>query len=328
MLWVVFVPIITVLAGLTFWDPFKVFFNYQDYYTNNIIANNREHVCYTLLNQQKENSKTNYIIGNSRSQAFKCAYWSNKISQHPNKCFHYDGSSFGIFRTANAIEYLSKKNQGINNILLIIDNEYFRETSSQEGYLFIQHPKVSNSNLLNYYWTFLKASLNLEFITYYLIYITTGNYFSYMGHYFIKSEFSNRLDSISGDIWYGYDQEISKDSLNYYKTLNDKGVFYKRDTIRSYDDPKILNAQLTLLKRIQKVIIQNHINIKIVISPLYNQKYFNPKDKQVLMELFGEHNIFDFSGQNKFTNEISNYYETSHFRPHVANAIMDSIYSK
>jgi hypothetical protein len=84
---------------------------------------------------------------------------------------------------------------------------------------------------------------------------------------------------------------------------------------------------LKLLNEISHVVNENNINLKIVISPLYNQISFNDIDKQVLITLFGNKSIYDFSGKNNFTENILNYYENSHYKPYVANKIMDLIYS-
>ncbi|MEG2479981.1 MAG: hypothetical protein RSA50_06885, partial [Mucinivorans sp.] len=50
-------------------------------------------------------------------------------------------------------------------------------------------------------------------------------------------------------------------------------------------------------------------------------------DKQIIDYIFGQNNVFDFSGINSFTKDYHNYYEDSHYRPHVAKAIIDTIYS-
>jgi len=47
---------------------------------------------------------------------------------------------------------------------------------------------------------------------------------------------------------------------------------------------------------------------------------------QLLYSVFGEETVFNFSGKNNLTNPIHNYFETSHYKPYVANAILDSIY--
>ena len=64
-----------------------------------------------------------------------------------------------------------------------------------------------------------------------------------------------------------------------------------------------------------------------MISPLYDQVKFNPEDLSVLQEVFGHNQVFDFSGVNEFTTSKYNYYETSHYRPHVANEIMKKVYA-
>jgi hypothetical protein len=47
---------------------------------------------------------------------------------------------------------------------------------------------------------------------------------------------------------------------------------------------------------------------------------------QLLQTIFGANTIYDYSGINNYTNKVENYYETSHYRPHVGEAIMSEIY--
>ena len=320
-----FLPSFIVLISVVIWDPFKVFFNYSDYYTNNPITGNREDVCVKLLDKTPNNI-SNFIIGSSRSQAYKTSYWCNLINQPQNTAFHYDGSGFGLYRTTNSIKYLAKKHK-IQNILLIIDTDFFWEITNNPGHLFIQPPIISKENKIAYYVTFIKASLNLKFIGYNLIYRLTGNYYDFMGHHLSKSKKSHTFNNYTGDIWYAYDQDIKSDSASYYANLISKGVFYERKKI-DLSIPLIGTKQVKLLNEINHVINKNNINLKIVISPLYSQISFNNLDKQFLKTLFGNENVYDFSGKNNFTENISNYYENSHYKPYVANKIMDSIYTK
>ena len=64
----------------------------------------------------------------------------------------------GIYRTTKALQYLDKNTQKINNILLIVDTDFFNETKNPKGHLFIQPPEVSEESSLSYYNTFIKAS--------------------------------------------------------------------------------------------------------------------------------------------------------------------------
>ena len=320
----IILPIILGFVLTIYWDPFKVFFSYDDYYTNNPVTGNREDVCIKLLNK-RTNNISNFIIGSSRSQAYKTSYWCKKIQQPNNSTFHYDGSGFGLYRTTNAIKYLIKAHK-ISNILLVVDTDFFGEIKNNPGHLFQQPPVVSKDSKFSYYFSFLKASIDYKFIFHNIIYKITGKYYDFMGDHLSKSKNSNKSDNSTGDIWYAYDQDIKSDSVTYYTKLISKGVFYNRNKT-SQSKPLIGDSQMKMLNEINHLIKKNKINLKIVISPLYNQIAFNKLDKMILTNLFGNKNVYDFSGENDFTQKIWNYYESSHYKPCVANQIMDSIYT-
>ena len=67
---------------------------------------------------------------------------------------------------------------------------------------------------------------------------------------------------------------------------------------------------------------------KIIISPVYDQIPIEEEQIELLEQIFGEENIYNFSEKNKFTESIYNFYEASDCRPHVANKIMDIIYNE
>jgi hypothetical protein len=161
---------------------------------------------------------------------------------------------------------------------------------------------------------------------YNLIFNFTGKYFDFMGHHINKSKNSFVSKNSTGDIWYPYDNDIKLDSISYYSILTSKGVFYNRQ--KHQDSRQLIGlGQIKLLNEINHVIKKKNINLKIVISTLYNQIAFNDGDKQLLNSLFGCNNVYDFSGQNHLTDKISNYYENSHYKTYVANEIMDLVYT-
>ena len=127
------------------------------------------------------------------------------------------------------------------------------------------------------------------------------------------------------EIRYGeYEKLIHSSPDAYYKP--DKPVFYARPAT-SVVSPSIINEpQKTLLREISWTLNSQKTNFRIVISPLYDQKQFNPTDLAYMKGLFGENRVYDFSGINDITNDKFNYYETSHYRPHIARKIMALIY--
>ncbi len=322
---------IFILFGLVLsfiWDPFKIFRVHDEFYSNTIITGNRESICLELLKRRimGNNKVENVIIGNSRSQAFKTDMWSQHIEVDKNTCFHYDGSSFGLYRTYNALQYLLENNATIKNVLIVMDVEYFTEIANPREYMYIQPPEVSKENNLYYYWQFIKAGTHPVFLISYLIRQLTGKHFGFMKYYLSPKNGNHKSNNATADLYYSYDDEIRRDSVGYYLNKEKHGVFYDRVKQIRVEEATIGKEQILLLDKIASSLQKKSISVKIVIAPLYNQIKLNPQDLQQLKNLFGSNNVYDFSGINKYTSDIGNFYESSHFRPAVAKEIMKEVY--
>jgi hypothetical protein len=90
----------------------------------------------------------------------------------------------------------------------------------------------------------------------------------------------------------------------------------------------ILENQKAMLSNIKSIANKHHTQLKVVISPLYDQKKLNTDDLKFLQQVFGNSNVFDFSGINSITNDYRNYYENSHYRPSVTKEILKVVYAK
>lgn len=142
-----------------------------------------------------------------------------------------------------------------------------------------------------------------------------------------QRKYNSLINEVNCDVWYGYDREISEDSIGYYQNLIEKGIFFKRPILN------VSKLELTDEERSQLMIIREIFNkhgtkYKIIISPIYDQVPMEKEQVELLKEVFNEDNVFNFSGKNQYTESIFNYYEVSHYRPHVAREIMKTIYEK
>ena len=136
-----------------------------------------------------------------------------------------------------------------------------------------------------------------------------------------KRNYSDITNELKFDL---FEEEIRQ---NKFYTEEKIKLFQKRDSVQKFSPVAIKENQKVLLTNIRSVFRNHQTNYKIVISPLYNQLKLNPADLKYMKELFGENNVYDFSGINKITEDYRNYYEPSHYRPDVANEIMKEIYS-
>jgi len=132
-------------------------------------------------------------------------------------------------------------------------------------------------------------------------------------------------DPVINEIQFPFlEEQIINNPDKYYSSK--KSVFYKRSLIQQVSPIIIKSKQLEQLKEIAQIFKINHTNFKIVISPLYDQIKLNHKDLELLLSIFGEKSVFDYSGINDITSNKLNYYESSHYRLLVARLILLEIY--
>lgn len=320
------IPAILITALVIYIDFFKIF-GFQDYYSNQKIALNREMITTTTFNNFREEEEFNsFIFGSSRSQAYKCKNWTDYLDDDAIP-FHFDASGESIWGVSKKVEYIDELGDSINNVLLVIDRELLSVTYMRKGHLLITMPCVSKSSKIKYYTTFLNSSLNLKFLTAYFDYSIFKTYRDYMEYLIINSKHEFIVNEKNCDIWLGWDREIESDSLEYYSRLIDKGVFYERPII-GMSESIVTPDEKKQLENIKSIFDKHNTKYKIIISPLYDQIPFEEARLVLLEQIFGKENIYNFSGENKFTENIYNFYETSHYRPHIADEILDFIYNE
>lgn len=319
-------PAIFLILSVIYIDFFKIL-GFQDYYSVQKVGLNREMITTSTFNHYREKEKFNsFIFGSSRSQAYKCANWISYLDKNA-KPFHFDASGEGICGIAKKVEYIDEIGDTIKNALIVIDRDVLKTTYLKNGHLFIPMPCVSKQSEYDYYVTFLKASLNPKFLIAYLDYSIFKNHRGYMGYLIIRSKYNHIVNKKNCDIWYGWDREIESDSLKYYNRLIEKGIFYKRPKI-DLSECIVTTEEKKQLLIIKNIFEKHKTKFKIIISPIYDQVSMEKAQIELLEQMFGNKNIYNFSGKNQFTEPIHNFYETSHYRTHVANDIMKLIYGK
>ena len=146
-----------------------------------------------------------------------------------------------------------------------------------------------------------------------------------MGYYIIDNRFKLDYDSVNNSLFWNKQEKMITDLF-----------YYDDELIKSFEiaqfpnkvSDKVINIErMKMLREIKRLFDAQSTNYKIVISPIYNQIKINPDDLQFLYNVFGEKNVFDFSGVNQWANDYHIYYDSSHYRVSVANDIMRIIYS-
>lgn len=306
-------------------DPFKVIKHYDNYYVQgDIAAVNRNYVStMTYINQRERYHYDSFIFGNSRSLFYFEKDWKRHIPSN-SVVYHFSESGGSVNGVYNKVKFIDECGERINNALFVIDYDLLYRMEQFE-LLGAMPPQINNNNnFFEFHLTCIKGWFNVKFLMACLDYKLTGKWKPYM----------KNLITLGRNYKY-YNLINNEEPRHIQDSLISIGEYYDENCLKSFENargeeesPSVLDDErIVKLSEIYVVLEKHHSDYKIIISPLYNQTKLNSKDLDILYEVFGKENVFNFSGVNEWTEDYRNYYENSHYLPSVASQIMDSVYS-
>lgn len=319
-----FLPFIIILICYFVFDPFKVVKHYDNYRTLGTgPALNRAYVSTMTYDQQyKTYHYDSFIFGNSRSLYYLIDEWKKHLPD-TSVCYHFSASGGSVNGLYYKVKYIDDCGEKLRNALFIVDYQLLSRMDI-EGHLYSMPPiLVGYRNFFSFHVDYIKNWFDYDFLRYWTENKITGAFTDPMKDYLVQRKNINEYDPITNE-----EQHLSVDSLiragSYYKEKKIKE--FSGEQHPSVSPPVLTEEAKGRLQEIHDILVKQKTSYRIVISPLYDQIRLNPADEKVLSDIFGQGNIFNFSGVNKWTRDYHNYYETSHYRPNVAAEIMDSIY--
>ncbi|HEY6144244.1 MAG TPA: hypothetical protein VIV55_12590 [Flavobacterium sp.] len=322
------IPVLVLTSMYFYLDPFKVLYKYESFYRSGVpsyVSLNNDYVStQTFLNNSTKYKYDAFIFGNSRSIFYEIDTWEKYIKT--DNCFHFDASGETLLGIKRKISFLNRNHSKISHALIFLDYSTLSQTEEKKGHLFISHPILSNQNWFSFQLAYFKTFFSPKFLITYLDFTFSHKVKDYMkeGHLLDDDPFDYTLKY--NEMRFGKFEKLIKDNPLVYYDQKKMSLFFARDTIQKYSDPIIHKTQYKMLSEISNILKNNNTKYKIIINPLYDQMKLNDNDIKLLKNIFGTKNVFDFSGINFITNDYHNYYETSHYRPHIADFIMKEIY--
>lgn len=316
--------IVVVLGSYFILDPFRVLYSYNTY-SNLHVVTNRDFVSTEMFIKNYDKYHYNsFIFGSSRTMAYNPKTWKRYLASN-DQPFVFDASGESVYGINLKVKFLDENNYKIKNALVILCRDYsFHDTTNNDSHINIHPPKLTKESSISFQLVFLKSYFSPAFLTSFLTYKITGNYYEWLMKGFIEHRTVNidRIDNYCQIL--EQEKEITETPDDYYKIREQ--LFYKRPDVERMDSVKqIFPAQAKMLKEIAAIFKKQGTDYKVIVGPLYDQIKLNKHDFNALKEIFGD-NVFDFTGKNKFTENIRNYYETSHYRPVVGDSIFKIIY--
>jgi hypothetical protein len=319
----VLAPLVVVTALYLAFDPFEVLYRHERHYRDpRVIYNWDYNQTEVLLRNYPRYRFDSYIFGSSRSKAFLAGDWQQHLGTA--RVFHYAAMSETLFGVSRKLELIERQGMALDNCLLVMDRELLAKTGNSTGHLFIKHPAVSGGSRVEFHLTFFRDFISPSYLFSYLAY-KSGLPERFVGDTMFFAANCSQYDPILGDLaLLVAEREVARDPQGYY--ARQSKAFYPRPTTAVVSPPVIGEVQLGMLRSMERIFAARRTRVKVVLSPLYDRVAMNPADVATMRRLFGKDNVFDYSGVSRYSADIKNYYEPSHFRTHVARAILEDIY--
>ena len=323
-------PILAVLAVYIYLDPFKVIGLYANYKPSGqaltIPLNQNRVSAGTFLYHEVEFHYDSFIFGSSRSMFYQVEDWKPHLNADAG-CFHFDASSETLRGILHKIRFLKHRGVQMKNVLLILDVDIFRPYVLLNEHLYFEDPLVVGyAKWLPFQSSHFMSFLDRKFLRAYLDYRFTGVAKPYMSALNLLDDKPFQYDSITNELRYTYFENQAQQGL-YYTPERIRKFEPPRDGIERFSAPVIDIEAQAGLSEIAAILSESECDVRVVISPLYNQIRMSEADIKILQAVFGAHSVFDFSGINELTTPYTGYYERSHYRPHVARSVLDSVYT-
>jgi len=320
------IPILVLLVVYLITDPFKTLRPFSFQYFD---ETNRDYISSELF--LKNNPKYHYnsfIFGSSRCCGFNTYHWKHYLPEGA-KQFMFQAWGESLTGIEQKIDYIDNNGNEISNAIILLDipGAFSKEQLPHEV-LAIKHYKFSGQSKVAF-----QSCLFYGFIQ------KPSKWVSSIKQYLNPVMKTFTADTVSND-WERNNRyadiryQPEKDSLKNCSAKT-RMVFMKE--IEGKTDNDLINSQslistdfLKQLRHIKNIFDKHHTNYKIVISPAccYTNPKINSMDLQILQDVFGKENVFDYSGKNNLTSDCYNFSDPGHFGLSVGWQIIEDIYNK
>lgn len=323
-------PLIAMWVVYVVLDPFKVVRHHDEFYPDEVVGGvslNPGYVSCSVYDRQAETyGYDSFVFGNSRSIYYSLSEWTG----HLDSCrcaMHFDAAAESLLGIVLKMEWIDSRGGELRNVLLVVDADLLaRSTANVHSHLLMLAPQLDTPvGRMRFQMQNFRTFINPKFLRAYIDFKMSGTLKPYMVG-----------EKLLNDDMFTYDPVHNEMDFGIMERCIDEGKYYNEARVSVFDGvqhpdsvspPVIGDEHKALLARLKAVVDRHHTDVQCIVSPLYNQIRLNPQDIKTLSETFGSERVHDFSGPNQWNADYHNYYEASHYRPHVANEVMRRVYA-
>jgi hypothetical protein len=275
------------------------------------------------INNWKNQKYNSFIFGSSTALFVTPSTWKTCLDTS-SRVFSFDASRENIIGIWSKIKFIDRNKQPIKNALLVIDYDKAFSRLEKDNVLFTKHYRVYRSSWIDFQIKNFLNFLNPFFLRALITYQITSEFKPYMSEFLIDE--TSFIDPVTNEFHsISVTEELKTDSINYYETR--KLRFPSRKSTFCEYKSQINDDHVRMLKEMKEIFDRNKTQFRIIIAPNYEEIYFNRTDLEFLNSVFGKENVFDFTGVNRFSEDMSNFYDGLHFKTYVGRQLLEIAYS-
>lgn len=326
------IPLLLLLGAYILLDPFKVVYDTNPAMPPNgtILPFNKGLISLRAYENERNIRHYNaFIFGSSRTIYYRASDWACHLPSDAS-IIHMDASSETTEGILLKLRYIESVGDSIQYALIEFAPWAF--STKKEDIIPYRIPhQLTDSPAIIFHWKYFHDFLQRDFIKTYAMYLLTGDPIERSDH---------RIFSFCG---FNYDiatNECINDSIEslisaapqrYFPsrfTPDEFAAEFARDSVPPTLSPAIDSLQKSMLTEMRQIFDRNHTDYRIIIGPDWQRDNIAPEDLNILTETFGHDHVYNLSQWHQITDSQHNFYDHTHYRPHIAKAIIDSIYRK
>lgn len=311
-------PFIGIISLYFHDDPFKVLRKYNTY--DSAITLNESSVGWSIYKNNRDSIHFNsFILGNSCTMAFRCSEWEKYLDG--GRAVRLFGNAETIKAVYEKLKALDSQNAQIDNVLIILDKQSLSEYLLRQGVYYVLPHDISGETWFSEQLSYIQTFVSPDFLFPYIFSYKILNIVPESGAF---NQYGRIRNPKNNDSFNPREKWIAQEGKRYWEKR--KNDFSVQEGKEIEQPPVIKLRQRNILEDIDEIFMKHNTSFKIIISPNYKECKLNRDDLATLQDIFGDNNVFDFSGMNEYSKNKYFYYERNHYRPILGQKLLKVVY--
>lgn len=319
------IPLLLLVAVYLVTDPYKTLRPFSLTYFDSI---NRDYLSSELfVLNYPEQQYDSFIFGSSRGCGINTYHWLKYLPEG-SKQFLFQAWSETITGIDQKVSYIDEHHIDLNNAIVLIDipGSFSRPQLTTDA-LSIKDPRFSHQAR----WVH-QSILFFDFLQKPSQWVRA-----------IKARLHPQapyvgFDDVSND-WSRSNRDRDLTCIPERDSLENLSSVARATFIRDFvNNPDVVlpssknlidDSLLRVLNHIHDVFLRHDTDFRVIITPGYCYKYppISSHDLGILQSVFGEENVFNFSGRRDLTSDYNSYSDPNHFGLRIGWQMIEEMYN-